>query len=101
MRKFGSIAESLLSHLLGPIWVSIKPTVLALGSEAGQQALALAEKFVQEAMSDPQLRGRSGKARAAWVQDQVRQASVSTGSPMADSLINVAIEIALQKYKSK
>lgn len=95
-----AIKETLARLGLGDLWADIKPTIQLIASKAGRAALALAKRFVVEALKNPELAGGSGKARAAWVADQIRHESAKlTGNPVADRVINLAIEIAYAKYR--
>jgi hypothetical protein len=98
--KIGAIADKIIKSFLGPLWAVIKPAIIVLGSQAGRTALELATKFVAEAMETPELLASSGKARAGWVQAKIKEANIDTGNPLADSIINLAIEVAVQRYKA-
>ena len=99
--RLNAVKERILKSILGPLWDLIKPTLRQIASESGRIATDLARRFVAEAFANEELRGRSGKARAEWVQEQIRNTSAQSGSPLADKIINAAIEFAYNEYMEK
>lgn len=99
--NLNAIKERILKSILGPLWDLVKPTLKVIASESGRIAINLARSFVAAAFADPDLRGRSGKARAEWVQAKVRETAAQSGHPLADKIINAAIEFAYNEYMEK
>jgi hypothetical protein len=81
---------------MSKIWTIIKPTVMAFLSQAGKQVLDMAMEIVTDL------------AKSDLSSDEKRSAAFSTikekleaeGKVVGNSLINLAIELAVQRLKS-
>lgn len=81
---------------MSKIWAIIKPTVMAFLSQAGKQVLDLAMEIVTDlAKSDL---SSDDKRKAAF--DAIKTRLQEDGKVVGNSLINLAIELAVQRLKS-
>lgn len=80
------------------IWGFIKAALANIGYEIAKDLLNLAQQYIREADQHPEW---TGEQKRAWVADQLRNNAIATGNVIADSLINLVIEIALQRVKSE
>lgn len=79
------------------VWTIIRPSVMVWLTGVGQQLLDLALEIVTDlATSDL---SNSEKRDTAF--DKIKEKLVEEGKEVGDSLINLAIEIAVTKIKSK
>ena len=82
---------------MSKIWTLIKPTVMAFLSKVGQDLLSMAAEIVTDLANTDM--SSSEKRSAAF--DSIKERLVAEGKEVGDSLINLAIEIAVQKLKDK
>jgi hypothetical protein len=81
---------------MSKIWTIIKPTVMAFLSQAGKQVLDIAMEIVTDlAKSDL---SSDDKRKAAF--DAIKDKLEAEGKVVGNSLINLAIELAVQRLKS-
>jgi len=84
--------------LTSNIWQFIRPAVLMLLTETGKALAAAALTAVQQAQANPQLSSSQKREQAAAsIKKDMEAASYS----VAESAINVALELALQKLKAE
>jgi hypothetical protein len=87
---------SWIGRLFSSIWSKVKPAVKSLATEAGELALDLAVKYVKE-LSYADL-SSSDKRDAAFT--MIKAELEEDGKEIGDSLINYAIETAVQTIKN-
>lgn len=81
---------------MSKIWAIIKPTVMAFLSKAGKEVLEMAMEIVTE-LSVSDLASEE-KRKAAF--EQIKDKLEAEGKVVGTSLINLAIELAVQRLKS-
>jgi len=87
-----------LMLLTSNIWQFVRPAVLMLLTETGKALAAAAITAVQQAQANPNLSGAQKRAQAAAsIKADMERASYS----VAESAINVTLEMALQKLKAE
>ena len=80
---------------MSKIWALIKPTVMLLLNSLFQDVLSMAVDVVTELASSDL--SSSEKREAAF--DKIKEMLESQGKEIGSSLINLAIELAVQKIK--
>ena len=81
---------------MSKIWAIIKPSVMAFLTTAGQQVLDLAVEIVSELQLGDLTSDEKREAAFA----QIKEKLAAEGKVVGNSLINLAIELAVQRLKS-
>lgn len=81
---------------MSKIWAFVKPTVMILLSEIGQRALAIAV----DAVKDIALQDLTNDEKRAAAFDTIRKTLEAEGKTAGKSIINLAIELAVQRLKA-
>jgi len=80
------------------VWLFLRPLVVLLISESGKALAASAIRAVQEAQTDTTLSSAQKRGKAArTIKADMEAASYS----VAESAINMALEMAVQKMKAE
>lgn len=82
--------------LVWMIWAFIKPVFISLGASASKALLELALEYVREAATRSDW---SNEQKRAWVAEKIREANITSGNPLADSVVNLVIEMAVSRLK--
>lgn len=96
-----SAITDVLKYSRSWLWDYLKPILTLFLTGAGKNLLEMAFELVQKVATDPTFVSGDPEKRRRWVADQLKQHGITTGTPWADSLINLAIELAVQKLKAK
>lgn len=81
-------------------WEFVAPLIRLFMSSAGQVLGQLALQAVMEIGKDPGMVGAGGLAKRQAAFDRIAQKAKEQGLVVAESMINAAIETAVQKAKS-
>lgn len=76
------------------LWPILKPILTLFLSKAGRACLDLAKEYVKQAMSQD---GWTDEEKRQFVRDRIKEHSGDFG----DSLINLAIEVAVRYLKAR
>lgn len=79
------------------VWQYIKPMVVLLLTTVGKELMAAAIAAVTKAAKS----GLSNSAKREMAYQQIRSDMVAAGYQAAESAINLALEMAVQKIKEK
>jgi len=80
------------------IWSFIRPIFTKVGVTVTRHLFSVAMEYVAEAATKTDWKPEQ---KRAWVAEQLQKEDFGTGYPIADSLINFAIEVAVQRLKGK
>ncbi len=72
------------------------PIARSIGRQLSREVLETALEFAVQAATH---RDWSNGQKRVWVAEQIRQWAIATGYPLADSVINLAIELAVRRLK--
>lgn len=80
------------------IWAFIKGAVGQVGFEVLKDLLALATDYIKEVAPRTDL---TNAEKREWVAKKLRDGALATGNFVADSIINLIIEIAFAGFKTQ
>lgn len=96
-----SVITEVFKYSRSWIWGYLKPILKIFFTKTGKALLELAVELVQKAAEDPAFVTGDPEKRRRWVAERIKEKNLETGVAWADSVINLAIEIAVQKLKNE